>query len=400
MNRAPANSGPSDNGNSAATRSQGTSNGQTFNRQQGSSNTRSLNTGNMDRRNVDRGNANAGGQSRTSYYRGGGNINRSNSAFFGNTGGFNNAYVGRNGFNNYGGYGLGYGYGGYNGYGGLGLGYGYGGLGYGFLPFLGGLGLGYGLGGLGYSGYGGAADGASGGTTAIVDDSQPVRTDADQAAAQVPTNPPTSLGTDYVMLGENDFRAGQYPEAIGAFRHAMVDEPNNAGLMLMISQALFQTGQWTQAAAATELAMGALPEDNWGTVAQHYTQLYGNIKDYTSQLKNLENAVKEKPNDPALRFLLGFHYGYLNYPQQAVRELGKAVELEGRDPAARRLHDLFAAKTGAQQVGAVPKGLRESNSNTNTPDANAPHTNLPARPADVGAVTPTSPPTTSPPPQE
>ncbi len=348
--------------------SQGPSNGQTFN-QQGSSNTRSPNT-EIDRSNVNRGNTNAGGQSRTSYYRGGSNLNRSNSAFFGNTGGFNNAYLGRNAFNNFGGYGLGYGYGGYNGYGGLGLGYGYGGLGYGFLPFLGGLGLGYGLGGLGNSGYGGAGYGAyPGGTTANVDNSQRVQADADQVAAQVPANPPTSLGTDYVMLGENDFRAGKYQEAIGAFRHAIVDEPNNAGLMLMISQALFQTGQWTQAAAATELAMGALPEDKWGTVVQHYTQLYGNINDYTSQLKNLENAVKEKPNDPALRFLLGFHYGYLNYPPQSLRELGKAVELEGRDPAARRLHDLFAAKTGAQQVGAVPKGLGESNSKPTGPDA-------------------------------
>ena len=77
--------------------------------------------------------------------------------------------------------------------------------------------------------------------------------------------------------------------------------------------------------------------------------------DYTSQLKALEAAVKQQQNDPALRFLLGFHYGYLNYPQQAVRELGKAIQLEGRDPAARRLHDLFAAKIGATDVGPVPQ---------------------------------------------
>ena len=135
----------------------------------------------------------------------------------------------------------------------------------------------------------------------------------------------------------------------------MVDEPNNAGLMMLIAQSLFQTGKWTQAAGATELAMGALPEDKWGTVVQNYTQLYGNVGDYTSQFKALEAAVKEKPDDPALRFLLGFQYGYLNYPQQAVKQLGKAVELEGRDPAARRLHDLFAAQTGAPQVGPVPQ---------------------------------------------
>ena len=31
--------------------------------------------------------------------------------------------------------------------------------------------------------------------------------------------------------------------------------------------------------------------------------------------------------DAALRFLLGWHYGYLGYPKQAVRELNKTVEL-------------------------------------------------------------------------
>ena len=87
-----------------------------------------------------------------------------------------------------------------------------------------------------------------------------------------------------------------------------------------------------------------MPEDQWGVVVQNYKQLYGNAGDFTNQLKSLEAAVKAKPDDPALRFLLGFQYGYLNYPKQAVDELGKAVELEGRDPAARKLHDVFAAK--------------------------------------------------------
>ena len=68
--------------------------------------------------------------------------------------------------------------------------------------------------------------------------------------------------------------------------------------MMMIAQSLFQTGKWTQAAGATELAMGALPEDKWGAVVQNYTQLYGNVGDYTTQLKALEAAVKEKPDDP------------------------------------------------------------------------------------------------------
>ncbi len=303
----------------------------------------------------------------TDFNRGNFNRNDWNSAFFGPRGAFGNGYLGRGGLN-YGNYGRGFGYGGWNGYGGYGLGYGrYGG--YGFLPFLGGLGLGYGLGGygLGYGGYGlgyGAFGPAYGGyyspnyvqtvPQTITSDAQPAPPPADTANAD---------GADFALMGEAEFRAGNYQAAMMAFRHALVDEPNNAGLMLLISQCLFQMGQWMEAAGATQLAMGGLPEDKWGTVVENYTQLYGNIEDYTRQLKELENAVKQDPENPALRFLVGYHFGYLNYPQQAVRELGKAVELEGRDPAARRLHDIFAAKIGAPTVGPVPESLAPDSGN-------------------------------------
>jgi hypothetical protein len=308
------------------------------------------------------------------------NFNRGNlnSSFFGPRGAFGNSYLGSGGIANYGNYGRGYGYGGWNGYGGYGLGYGrYGG--YGFLPFLGGLGLGglgYGGYGLGYGGYGlgyGGFGPAYGGyyspnyvqsvPQTITSDAQPVQPPADASPAS---------GIDFAAQGEAEFHAGNYQAAMAAFRHALVDEPNNAGLMLLISQSLFQMGQWTEAAGATELAMGGLPEDKWGTVVQNYTQLYGEIEDYTRQLKELENAVKQDPDNPALRFLVGYHFGYLNYPQQAVRELGKAVALEGRDPAARRLHDLFAAKIGAQTVGPVPQAASPAAAPSATTPQSAP----------------------------
>jgi hypothetical protein len=302
-----------------------------------------------------------------------GNYNRgiNNSQFFGPRGAFGNAYLGRGGFGTYGNYGRGYGYSGWNGYGGYGLGYGrYGG--YGFLPFLGGLGLGYGLGGygLGYGGYGlgyggfGPAYGGYYSPSYVQTVPQKITSESQPASPQTDSSPSNS--EDFAAIGESEFRAGNYQAAMMAFRHALVDQPNNAGLMLLIGQSLFQMGQWTEAAGATELAMGALPEDKWGTVVQNYTQLYGNIEEYTRQLKELENAVKQEPNNPALRFLIGYHFGYLNYPQQATRELNKAVELESRDPAARRLHDIFAAKIGAPTVGPVPQGERGTEAGSGT----------------------------------
>ncbi len=115
---------------------------------------------------------------------------------------------------------------------------------------------------------------------------------------------------------------------------------------MMMSQALFAIGQYDEAAGAVQAGMNVLPEDKWGTVVSNYTQLYGNSQDYTDQLKALEKARDAKPDSPALRFLLGYHYGYLGYAKQAVRELDKAMQIEPRDPVSRRVRDIFAAKLG------------------------------------------------------
>ena len=64
-----------------------------------------------------------------------------------------------------------------------------------------------------------------------------------------------------------------------------------------------------------------------------------------SPLKNLAKAATDKPNDPALRFLLGFHYGYSGRVADAVRELNKLVQLEPKDQLGRKLRDLMADKT-------------------------------------------------------
>ncbi len=237
-------------------------------------------------------NRNGSSQAHSSYYRGENLNNRS--VFFGNQGFFNNAFIGTGNFNTYGNYGRGFGYGGYGGFGGYGLGYG-GNGGYGFLPFLGGLGLGYGIGGgLGYGGYGGngagfGSYGAGSNTPTTTPGGNQIVAAETQPPAETPANPPTSIGTNYVLLGESDFRAAKYQEAIGAFRHALLDEPNNAGLMLMVAQALFQTGRWTEA-AATDLRWGHSQRTNgaqWCKTIRSFTA--------TSRITRVNSKLSKRP---------------------------------------------------------------------------------------------------------
>ncbi|HWB14040.1 MAG TPA: tetratricopeptide repeat protein [Pirellulales bacterium] len=230
------------------------------------------------------------------------------------------------GFPFFGLYGFGYGYPYY----GYGFGYPYYGYGYGYNPYA------YYYGPYGY-GYGAYAYPYS--------SSQAVP--AQQAVA----------GSDaevFAQKGENDFKGGDYKAAVYAWRHAVLDDSQNGVLMLMLAQGLFAVGSFDEAAGAVQQGLQLLPEDQWGVVVSNYKELYGKIGDYTSQLRALEKAVKQQPDDPGLRFLLGYHYGFLGYPQQAVKQLDKALELAPADQLAQKLRDQWNAKLPADAKGKGP----------------------------------------------
>jgi tetratricopeptide (TPR) repeat protein len=144
--------------------------------------------------------------------------------------------------------------------------------------------------------------------------------------------------------GEVDFKAGNYKAAVRDWQHALVDDPQNGAIMMLLAQTLLALGQYDEAAGATQAAMQMLPEDKWGVVVSNYSQLYGNPQDYTDQLKAVEKARDANPESPALRFLLGFHFGYLNYPKNAVTELDKGLTVAPKDLGAYKLRQVFAAK--------------------------------------------------------
>jgi hypothetical protein len=238
-----------------------------------------------------------------------GNFNRGNNFFFFPGFGF--------GFGGFGLWGFGYPYWGY--------GYGYGGYGYGYPAY-----------GYNYYGYGngyGSGYGYGNGNAYL-------------AAAPPDTNPELDAPAagNFIDQGEVDFKAGKYQTAARDWQHALVEDPKNGAVMMLLAQSLFAMGQYDEAAGATQAGMQMLPEDKWGVVVSNYSQLYGNIQDYTDQLKTLEKARDAKPDAPALHFLLGFHFGYLGYPKHAVKELDKALTLAPKDLGSRKIRDIFAAK--------------------------------------------------------
>ena len=171
----------------------------------------------------------------------------------------------------------------------------------------------------------------------------------------------------FAQQGELKFKSGQYADAAYAFRHALVDDPNNGVLMLLLAQSLFAEGKFSEAAGALQVGMLMMPTDQWGVVVENYTELYNDNQKFTDQLRALEKARKEKTEEPGLRFLLGYQYGYLGYPSNAVKELNKAVELAPQDELAAKLREAMQAKLSPKEPVAPAETASEPSTPT-TPE--------------------------------
>ena len=162
----------------------------------------------------------------------------------------------------------------------------------------------------------------------------------------VATAPPS-----FVEQGENDFKTANYVSAIRNWQHALVDSPDNGGALLLLGQAFFAVGRFDDEFLVTQRALERLPPNKWGEVIRNYSELYRGNQDYTDQLRVLEKR-RRSSDSPILRFLLGYHYGYLGYPKEAVRELDKCLEMAPQDELARKLRAEFAAKLTSQTTPA------------------------------------------------
>lgn len=251
------------------------------------------------------------------------------------------------------GYGLGYGYGGYYGY----PAYGYGAYGYGYPVYNSGY-YAYDAYGNGYAN--GYMQGAAAATPPVANPSA-VSSTSKTTALPIPTNAPQPAGRapnaaaqPFVDRGEAAFRSGDYSGAVQALRHAVVDDPQNGLITLLLGQALFASGHFEEAAGATQAAMRQLPKEQWGVIVAHYEELYGKRTDYTDQLHVLEKAIQDKPAEPALRFLAGFHYAYLGFATEAVDQLEAGLKLAPRDEMARQLRNEMRGKLAKPTTPPAP----------------------------------------------
>lgn len=156
---------------------------------------------------------------------------------------------------------------------------------------------------------------------------------SDENANPPPASESPAPDSKFYTSAFDAFHRGDYRGAVRWAEHAAIESPQDIRVHRLMAQTMFALGNYRGAAieAHAALALGA-PMD-WNTLQADY----GDVSAYTTQLRALEQDSSSHPSAPEARFLLGYQYLMLGYPQQARDQFAEAVKLVPADKLAAKL---------------------------------------------------------------
>ena len=125
----------------------------------------------------------------------------------------------------------------------------------------------------------------------------------------------SEIASNYFAEAREAFYAGDLKTAMEKIELAIKEMPSNSDLHQFRSLVLFSMKQYGQAAASAHVALTAGPGWNWDTLKS----LYPSADIYTARLRALEETRDQNKQDPAIRFLLAYHYLMLNHIESAAK---------------------------------------------------------------------------------
>lgn len=146
------------------------------------------------------------------------------------------------------------------------------------------------------------------------------------------------------------FYQGDYKQALELSNQVAKLMPRDAVVHEFRALVLFALQNYREAAAAVYAVLSAGPGWDWTTVSG----LYGNVADYTTQLRALESYIKANPNSSDGHFLLAYHYLTTGHADAANGELRKVDKLTPKDPLVTQLLTL-TGKPGEQAAQPAPQ---------------------------------------------
>jgi len=129
------------------------------------------------------------------------------------------------------------------------------------------------------------------------------------------------------------FRNGEYEKSLDLLDRVVKEYPSDTAAHELRALNLFALGRYEESAATLNSLLAVAPGWNWETMSS----LYPNIQTYEQQLRGLENAIKEKPDNAAARFVLGYHYLVAGHTDAARRQFERVADLQPKDRVAQQL---------------------------------------------------------------
>jgi tetratricopeptide (TPR) repeat protein len=170
-------------------------------------------------------------------------------------------------------------------------------------------------------------------------------------AAQIAESPATEQATKLFDAGLELFKSGDYKAALVKFDAALQKLPGDPVVHEVRALTLFALGDYKSAAAALNSFLSSAPGMDWTTMSS----LYGNVDDYQTQYRQLEQFCKTNPNDAPSHFVLAYHDLVTGSKDAAVDALRAVVKNQPKDSTARRMLDALSPPAGSA-VAAAPAG--------------------------------------------
>jgi len=143
------------------------------------------------------------------------------------------------------------------------------------------------------------------------------------------------------------FKRSDYRTALKFAQQALQKVRNDPVVHEFNALCLFANRQYQPSAAVLNALLAVAPGMDWTTL----TGLYGNVDEYTGQLRALETHCKQKPEDSAAAFVLAYHYLICGHADSAKSMLRRVVETQTNDQVAKRMYE---AIKGEDEIAAAP----------------------------------------------
>jgi tetratricopeptide (TPR) repeat protein len=181
---------------------------------------------------------------------------------------------------------------------------------------------------------------------------------ADETTAFATTAPPAPRADDPAVAAANAaldqaraaFQRGDYAQAQALAEQAIASLPSDATLHEFRALTLFAQARYKEAAAALYAVLAAGPGWDWPTMAS----FYADVATYTRQLRDLEDYVRQHPDDAAARFVLAYQYLVQGHKDAAVTHLRAVVRLKPEDKLSAALLRALVSGDAAGGPAAPP----------------------------------------------